>query len=377
MQSLELASTAELHLYKTLLKFGNISSASALPRYVRTIVGSSRKQLDDASANVQARLFKSGPVREVMSEVLNSVRAILGIEEVKAVKKKRLRAKDYAMGVTDLGAGPTVQRVQQLSMRASPVLSDRDDPSGRREIRRDQEPDFGTENEDDYDRYASRLATFSDGHLGSGDSESESDRGKGLNPNSITDNSASEEEESEVSEPMDNPRKPKKPPSAAPNSTTFLPSLSMGYFSGSESAEDLSDEGPKARTNRMGQQARRALWEKKFGKNANHVKMQPQDRDEGWDARKGASAGDDRGKRGRGRGRGDSNMTGGRAKARSGRGPMSSGANSDPVALREAKSVTKTKSASDGPIHPSWEAARKAKEQKKLVQFQGKKVVFD
>lgn len=372
---MELASTAELHLYKTLLRFSSISSASALPRYVRTIVGSSRKELDDASANVQARLFKSSPVQEVLLEVLNSVRAILGIEEAKASKKKRLRAKDYARGVTDMGAGPTVQSLQQLSMRAG--LSDVDDASGRREIKGDQEPDFGTESEDDYDRYASRLATFSDGHLGSGDSESESDRAQGLNPISITDNSASEEEKSEVSEPMDKPRKPKKPSSAAPKSTTFLPSLSMGYFSGSESAEDLSDEGPKARTNRMGQQARRALWEKKFGKNANHVKMQPQDRDEGWDARKGASAGDDRGKSGRGRGRGDSNMTGGRAKARSGRGPMSSGANSDPVALKEAKSVTRTKPASDGPIHPSWEAARKAKEQKKLVQFQGKKVVFD
>ena len=31
----------------------------------------------------------------------------------------------------------------------------------------------------------------------------------------------------------------------------------------------------------------------------------------------------------------------------------------------------------EGPLHPSWEAARKAKEAKTNVTFQGKKVKFD
>ncbi len=334
--------------------------------------------MDGASANVQARLFKSGPVQEVMSKTLSAVQSILGVEEVKTVKKKRLRAKDYAEGVTDIGAGPVVERVKP-SLRASPIENERAGAPKRREIRGDQEPDLGVESEDDYEQYASRLAASSDEDLGGSDSENDNVEADGLDPESITGDSANGEAESEVSDSVTKSRKPKKPPSAAPNSTTFLPSLSMGYWSGSESAEDLSDEGPKERKNRMGQQARRALWEKKFGKNANHVKKQPQDRDEGWDARKGASAGDDRGRRGRGRGRGDSNSARGRDKARSGRGrgPMISGANSDPVGPKQAKPFTKAKPAGDGPLHPSWEAAKKAKEQKKFVPFQGKKVVFD
>lgn len=311
-----------------------------------------------------------------MSKVLSDVRAILGIEEVKAVKKKRLRAKDYAEGVTDKGAGPGGQSVQ-LSLRATPTENERDGAVKRRESGKDQEPDLGAESEDDYERYASRLAPSSDENSGGSDSGSNIFQEDRFDSASITGDSATVEDELELLEPETKPRKPKKSPSAAPNSTTFLPSLAMGYWSGSESAEDLSDEGPTARKNRMGQQARRALWEKKFGKNANHVKKQPQDRDEGWDARKGASTGDDRGKRGRERGRNDSRVAGGRDKASSGRGPMSSGANSDPVGPKQAKTFTKRKTAGDGPLHPSWEAAKKAKEQKMLVPFQGKKVVFD
>lgn len=50
-----------------------------------------------------------------------------------------------------------------------------------------------------------------------------------------------------------------------------------------------------------------------------------------------------------------------------------SGANSDPVRPRTEKKPKAT----DGPLHPSWEAAKKAKEQKKSVVFEGKKTVFD
>ena len=38
--------------------------------------------------------------------------------------------------------------------------------------------------------------------------------------------------------------------------------------------------------------------------------------------------------------------------------------------------MRKPKPAANAPLHPSWEAAKKAKEQKKAIQFQGKKVVF-
>lgn len=132
-----------------------------------------------------------------------------------------------------------------------------------------------------------------------------------------------------------------------------------GYFSGSESEPEDGEAAPPQRKNRMGQQARRALWEKKYGAKANHVKSakkeEKRSRDSGWDLRRGATDGSERRGRGMGRGghrgAGDSKRNGGGGKP----GPVQD----------------------DKPLHPSWEAAKKAKEQKATAAFQGKKVVFD
>lgn len=137
----------------------------------------------------------------------------------------------------------------------------------------------------------------------------------------------------------------------------FLPTLMSGYISGSESDIDASyykdkkgkQKGPaepKERKNRMGQQARRALWEKKFGKNADHVKKE--------EAEQGRKKIEQRIKQGKG-----------------GDGGKGRGA--------EKKKSTEV----EGPLHPSWEAARKAKEQQAKVQEavmgkpMGKKIIFD
>lgn len=363
--------TAEVHLYKTLLKIKSVSSDPVLPQYVHDFVDSSRRQLDGASANVQARLFKSAPVQEFMTKALDDVRALLGLDEVKAEKRKRLRAKDYQYGDSDGNTSlHTVPRSKAVSVSASQSDDAVIGAPDRFKERLQLEDEGGEPSEEDYDMYASRLAASSDEDDNNDFPKDEDSREGELDPESITEDDAYDTEMlDEMKQKPKAHKPPKKPPSATPKSTTFLPSLSMGYFSGSESAEGLSDEGPQERKNRMGQQARRALWEKKFGKNANHVKKQLPDRDQGWDARRGASAADDRGERGRGRGRGD--MARGKDKPRSGRGPMSSGANSDPVLLKKAKP------AGNALLHPSWEAAKKAKEQKKLAHFQGKKLVFD
>lgn len=364
-----MAVVAELHLYKTLLKIKSIVSAPSFPRYVQATVEAQRKQLDAPSANVQARLFNSGPLLATMTEVVGGIRKILGIEENQSsTKTKRLRASDYA------NEAPTKEDLElrvSSSQNSSVVVNEEGDVwdglSDQGAKGTIQDGAHGDSEEEDYDIYASRLARSSDEASMSGASSNEVPDQEQINPDSIT------EGESEADFERPQIERKSKPPktayaTATLESTTFLPSLSMGgYFSGSESAEELSDDGTLPRKNRMGQQARRALWEKKFGKNAKHVKAQPPNRDEGWDARRGASAGDVRGKRGRGRG---GTRGGG---GRTGRGPMSSGANSDPIATREKK----TKPAADVPLHPSWEAAKKAKEQKKTIAFQGKKVVFD
>lgn len=308
-----------------------------------------------------------------MLETLDRIRRTLGIEETRAAtKKKRLRAKDYANAApAQEGVEPIVSRNKKPSTGVDLDSKPRDrlldqDAGGKEQYGTD-----GASEEEGYGMYASRLAASSDEDSMSGASAGGNGRLGGLNPKSVTESDS--EPEPEGSHMITKPKTAKKASStAAPKSTTFLPSLSMGgYWSGSESAEGLSDTEPQGRKNRMGQQARRALWEKKFGKNANHVKKQPQNRDEGWDARRGASAGDDRGKKGRGRG--GFGAESGRRRGSEGRGPMSSGANSDPIAARKMN----PKPTADALLHPSWEAAKKAKEQKKTVAFQGKKVVFD
>ena len=221
----------------------------------------------------------------------------------------------------------------------------------------------------DYDMYASRLA--SSPHNDSTGEQSQAEKpdrkytshgGQHLESESdidASDNSI-KERKAEPNPKTSTTSRIRDPPSSAPTkSTTFLPSLSLaGYYSGGSSAssiDDDDDQRPQQRRNRMGQQARRALWEKKYGTRARHVRNQKQklDRDKGWDARRGA--------------------TGARRKG-VGRGPKSSGANSDPVGVRKVKG--KADAMKEGPLHPSWEAAKKAKESKKAVAFEGKKVVF-
>jgi hypothetical protein len=163
-----------------------------------------------------------------------------------------------------------------------------------------------------------------------------------------------------------------KPPPAKAGGSTFLPTLMGGYWSGSESsASDLEDSvAAPVRKNRPGQMARRAIWEKKFGERANHIKKgqgtvadkRGKGKDDGWDAKRGAKDGGDRSGRGRG---------GGRGRGRDFR--QVTGENALPV---EPRKMVKKRD-DTGPLHPSWQAAKAAKEAKQTATFQGKKVTFD
>ncbi|KAJ4861846.1 BUD22 domain-containing protein [Trichoderma breve] len=129
--------------------------------------------------------------------------------------------------------------------------------------------------------------------------------------------------------------------------STFLPTLMGGYISGSESASDI--EAPPKK--RRGQRARQAIWEKKYGANAKHLQKAATKggRDAGWDMKRGAVGPEDQG-------RGKPWKRGGRP-------------NKPPP--------KPTKKDNEGPLHPSWEARKKAKEAQKSVAFTGQKVVFD
>ncbi|PTB69135.1 Bud-site selection protein [Trichoderma citrinoviride] len=162
---------------------------------------------------------------------------------------------------------------------------------------------------------------------------------------------------------------------ARPGDSTFLPTLMGGYISGSESASDI--EAPRKK--RRGQRARQAIWEKKYGANARHLQKQAAKggRDAGWDMKRGAVGPEDQG-RGKWRkgGRGLPGRPAGGA-AGGARG-YSQGRGNDREQGRAAPAPRPpTKKDNEGPLHPSWEARKKAKEAQKNVAFAGQKVVFD
>ena len=308
---------------------------------------------------------------------------MLRIEDTQPLQKTRIRAADYS---SDQGIGNNNAREEDV-------------PQGT-ENRNDQEAsDWGgfssaesAHDEDcenivsgdesiDYGIYDPRLATASDGGsdveesseeaLQHSDKERPKESASKYSPSK--DLSFSLEPERFPSSPSPLPLAQRTPAKnfSKPEYTTFLPSLANGgYWSGSDSvASDPDTDASKVRKNRRGQQERRAIWEKKYGRNANHLKKQGenQNRDKGWDLRRGARGTDDiRGKRGRGRGRGG--MEKGSQSGRGG-GSGATGANSDPVLAKKAKAIETS-------LHPSWEAAKKRKDENKSTAFAGKKIVF-
>lgn len=168
---------------------------------------------------------------------------------------------------------------------------------------------------------------------------------------------------------------PPKPTHRKPVTTsTYLPSLTMGgYISGSADS-DISDiDAAPAKKNRRGQRARQALAEKKFGSGAKHLQGEKDGgkaaRDQGWDPIRGATDSSQRFGRG-GRGRG------GAATGR-GRGRPDRGAGRPNVVGTGEETKKKKHRDDEGALHPSWLAAKKAKEAKAAAPFQGKKITFD
>ncbi|KAK7048340.1 Bud-site selection protein [Favolaschia claudopus] len=85
------------------------------------------------------------------------------------------------------------------------------------------------------------------------------------------------DEDEDTAPPKKKPAKADSPSTkkAAASSSQFLPSLSVGYIRGGSSDSEVEDidEGGE-RKNRRGQRARRAIWEKKYGRGANHKKKE-------------------------------------------------------------------------------------------------------
>ncbi|KAI8626444.1 Bud-site selection protein [Xylariaceae sp. FL1651] len=207
----------------------------------------------------------------------------------------------------------------------------------------------------------------------------------------------SEDSEDEALSPP--PKRVKaKPVSITPGSSAFLPTLMGGYISGSESASDV-DVAPPARKNRRGQRARQAIWEKKYGDKAKHHQKPKDARDSGWDMKRGAVDADDSSrpwKKGirnpfeknhvhpdrQRQMQGDGDRQDNGKGSRQGRNDERKHQHHDRKRDFEAeqpkpKPKPAPKRDDTGPLHPSWAAAKKAKEEVQKIEFQGKKVVFD
>lgn len=356
-----------------MLKSKPMSAAPAFPSDIPAKIEAASRPSDISSCNVQARLFNTNAVKTTMAEIMSGVGSILGVSSANiSTKKGRLRASDIAKGgdlAKNHATGVRVIREGQTTLEQDTSqlnnLSVLHDTHKSKVAHTDEHSDEGSENND---VYASRLGNSSDDvsteenpvHKSRGNLMVDHERSRKLSFSSSKSTSPSISDHS-------NPKRLHRP-TAAPKSTAFLPSLTLGGYI-SDSNSDHS-EAPELRKNRRGQRARRQIWEKKYGSNARHLQHQvrSQNRDRDWDHRAGARPTNDRIKGRRDKGQGP--LRGGRAV------PLSSGANADPVKARSTKGESQGKQVT-GPLHPSWEAAKRAKEATKSIAFQGKKLVFD
>lgn len=293
---------------------------------------------------------------------MDGLRGLFGLEEAQGKKKGKegssAKAEKDDRAVS--GKSGNIERRAELDVSGS-----ESEPESGDEVRDVAMEDAGSD--EGYSRFDARLASDSeDNDDDDGASDDDQLRARSRAQLARSDMSISLSPSPSQSPPQ---KKPKSQTKAPATSTTFLPSLMMGgYWSGSESEPEEIEEEPK-RKNRMGQQARRALWEKKYGASANHVKEQQKGgkkgRDSGWDPRKGATGDGDSGRRKFGTGSNATAVVGEKRVGQSGTGKETRGGPS------------KKKPDDNKPLHPSWEAARKAKEQKSTASFSGKKVVFD
>ena len=326
-----------------------------------------------------------------MPDIMAGIRSLLKLEEVPAGKQQNTKSKkDTAQKDKSVSRQPEEVESESLSPDGNEVKAAtkaKKSPSTSERIPHPEEDqDISGEEESESEDFAQfdNLVAGSDSeeedwtnHDIQSQRKSQTATADDISISSVSRSSTPSLSATEDSPPPPPPTKrPKdstKVSTAPAKDTTFLPSLMMGgYWSGSESeaTDDEAAAGPPKRKNRMGQQARRAVWEKKYGEKANHIqnekKKQKKNRDSGWDVKRGATVAGDRGG-GRGGRRGGRSQN---------RGDEQTGANSMPLGSGQG-AKGKRAAQESGPLHPSWEAKKKAKEQASTASFQGKKVVFD
>jgi len=366
LKTLELSEVTEGYLYGRIAKIKRFVESGMLPEEVlkgkKEKDGLSEEEMT-AVRNVTSGMFNMGCVKVVVDDILRGLYLDMGIPMPEDVKKGKKGAKKEGKKEEKAPRGilKTQKTMELIKADGGPTWDGfESDIEGEGEMDgRDEDMDS-----EDLSRYDALLGSDSDSN-----SDSSNDDDDGIQRPSTKSSKLNRQPSLSLSpSPSPSPpppsKRPKiKPPATTPKSTTFLPTLLGGYFSGSDdsSASDIDDPAPAPiRKNRPGQMARRAIWEKKFGDGANHVKSgAPRVAEMGKKGREDAK----RGSRGR---------VGGFGRDRPNRG---TGENAMEIGHKKKRGMGRKDDA--GPLHPSWQAAKAAKDAKKSVAFQGKKVTFD
>ncbi|KAG9187511.1 hypothetical protein G6011_05382 [Alternaria panax] len=402
LKALNLEQLGDQHLRKTLARVKSLKNAEPLQEYIAGIREGSK---DTSTLNVTARLFKVVQVKKVVDGVVDDLKQIFGVDKAKdnnqeveddkvfkvedtkkqkddkkAKRSKTAEKEDVEMkDASDEGDNPYMAFSARIAAPSSgeedsegSVSGDERPPSiADSESEHDPEDDLEAESESESEDEGEEVAQAED----TSDEEDEEDSGSATVSRSVAPASDDSDADSESdSDEAAIPTKKSKTKAVAekPTSSAFIPALShAAYFSGSESEASDLDVDTAPRKNRRGQRARQKIAEMKFGAKAKHLEKAQQNVK--FDPKRGAVAGD--GKRQR------------RGKPM-GPGLQQSGSNAEPLGKKDDKKDRKmglgVKRDDKGELHPSWQAAKMAKESKKIKidvagngASQGKKVVFD
>ncbi|KAI0785275.1 Bud-site selection protein [Abortiporus biennis] len=302
-----------------------------------------------SSAKVQARLLSSKALASEVVSIVDSLRQIL--QPQPKVEEAR-NDEDEEVGQEEGIHRPKKLKKSESVFDHTPSSDSDDDEdvgsSGKLSVldEDDAEVDDGG---------------WESGSIGGNDSEAEGDS----DDENASDDSQGSDDDKDLARPLTS-AKPTKSSKVAPKASgvesTFLPSLAVGFTRGDSDVSDFSDDEGGADV------LFSSIWEKKYGRNANHVKNHKEEevadnikqaygrgRPQGQNAKNSHDRSNPRSQAGRpGRG-----------------GPFpSTGANQQPIPEKPKKE--------DKPLHPSWEAKKKLKEKLNpvIVAPQGKKIVF-
>jgi len=359
LKKMKLDVLARVHLRRCVGRDGRCVRSGVLDWGVWSVEGEGEgkdregRGMGKVEQDVSARLYGGKAVKDVMGDVLRDVRRVLGVDEGEEMargggdggedegegKRKIEERLGKNKGSKEAKEKRRKKKQEEEEVKSASLPTSTSDSDSDNESEHEEEEEEGEDQEDVWKGISSpgtdAFSTF-DSRVAASSSASSDESESDAEPHH---HHPIEEDWSASSAP-----KSESKPTQKLGASTFLPTLLAGYISDSYSSTSSTTppkhkKGPpekKQRKNRMGQQARRALWEKKYGQNAAHLKQEAQRKEK--TQRREKKAGEEKKKEGQ----------------------------------------------TEGKLHPSWEAARKVREGKMVVVQEvfkggggGKKVVFD